>query len=209
MFERYTESARRALFFARYETSEFGAQAIGTEHLLLGIARNAAGLVGRILADAGLSYAALLPEVERRTAKRERTATSTELPFSPETKRTLRFAEEEANRQSVSYIGTEHLLLGLLREGSGITAAILSSAGLTLDDVRQRVRELSSASAASPTDAPGPPVVDKTELAFLFQRIHSMVAALEPKLMNDPGAQALLNSIQVELHTLQQRMAGE
>jgi len=209
MFERYTESARRALFFARYETSEFGSQAIDTEHVLLGIARDAPGIAGRILGEAGLSYASLSSEVERQIAKRERTATSVEIPFADGTKRTLRFAEEEANRQSVSYIGTEHLLLGLLREQSGIPAGILSAAGLQLDDARNRVRELSSASPPPP-DAPAPPASgDKTEVAFLLQRIQSMVAALEPRVMNDPEARALLDSVRIELYTLQRRITRE
>src|SRR5690242_6342920 len=139
MFERYTEAARRALFFARFETSEHGARAIETEHVLLGITRVSAGIGGRILAASNLTFASLAAEIDRRIAKGERIPASTEIPFSDETKHVLRYAMEEADGLRHSYIGTEHLLLGLLREQRGMAASILSAAGLTVAAARTQI----------------------------------------------------------------------
>lgn len=142
MFERYTESARRALFFARYEATQLGATVIETEHVLLGLTRESQGLVARILALSQLSLESLRREIEGRSAFRERIPTSVAIPFSAETHRVLRFAAAEADRLRHSDIETEHLLLGLLREESSVAASILTRHGLRLDDVRNTVVKL-------------------------------------------------------------------
>lgn len=136
MFERYTESARRALFFARYEVSQLGATSIETEHLLLGVSRAAGGVVARVLSDAGLSTDTLRREIAARAALGEQTSTSVEIPFSRATQRVLHFAAEEADRLAHAYIGVEHLLLGVLREDDAVAAPILHSHGVKLDRVR-------------------------------------------------------------------------
>ena len=112
MFERYTERARRVLFFARYEASQLGSISIETEHLLLGLIREGKGLTSRIFARSHLSLESIRKEIEGRTVFREKVSTSVEIPFSAETKRVLQFAAEEADRLLHNYIGTEHLLLG-------------------------------------------------------------------------------------------------
>ena len=112
MFERYTERARRVLFFARYEASQLGSISIETEHLLLGLIREGKGLTSRIFARSHLSLENIRKEIEGRTVFREKVSTSVEIPFSAETKRVLQFAAEEADRLLHNYIGTEHLLLG-------------------------------------------------------------------------------------------------
>ena len=140
MFERYTESARRALFFARYEVSQLGATSIETEHLLLGVSRAASGVVARVLIDAGLSTETLRREIAGRAAPGEPTSTSVEIPFSRATKRVLHFAAEEADRLAHAYIGVEHLLLGVLREDDPVAAPILHSHGVKLDRVRVAIR---------------------------------------------------------------------
>ena len=112
MFERYTERARRVLFFARYEASQLGSVSIETEHLLLGLIREGKGLTSRIFARSHLSLENIRKEIEGRTVFREKVSTSVEIPFSVETKRVLEFAAEEADRLLHNYIGTEHLLLG-------------------------------------------------------------------------------------------------
>src|SRR5574339_283205 len=116
MFERYTERARRVLFFARYEASQLGSISIETEHLLLGLIREGKGLTSRIFARSHLSLESIRKEIEGRTVFREKVSTSVEIPFSAETKRVLQFAAEEADRLLHNYIGTEHLLLGIVRE---------------------------------------------------------------------------------------------
>ena len=139
MFERYTERARRVLFFARYEASQLGSVSIETEHLLLGLIREGKGLTSRIFARSHLSLESIRKEIEGRTVFREKVSTSVEIPFSAETKRVLQFAAEEADRLLHNYIGTEHLLLGILREERSVAAAILMEKGMKLNGVREDI----------------------------------------------------------------------
>jgi hypothetical protein len=139
MFERYTERARRVLFFARYEASQLGSLSIETEHLLLGLIRDSKGLVGRIFARAHLSPENVRRDVEGRTVFHEKVSTSVEIPFSAEMKRALGCAAEEADRLLHHYIGTEHLLLGLLREERSMAATILVEQGMTLHTLREDI----------------------------------------------------------------------
>ena len=139
MFERYTERARRVLFFARYEASQLGSISIETEHLLLGLIREGKGLTSRIFARSHLSLESIRKEIEGRTVFREKVSTSVESPFSAETKRVLQFAAEEADRLLHNYIGTEHLLLGILREERSVAATILMEKGMRLNTVREDI----------------------------------------------------------------------
>src|SRR5687767_15248196 len=145
MFERYTEKARRVIFFARYEASQFGAPAIEPEHLLLGLMREDKTLTSRFLARAQASLEAIRKEVEGRAPLREKISTSVELPLAPETKRVLAFAHEESDRLQHRHIGTEHLLLGLLREERSMAAEILYERGLRLNAVREEVARATGA----------------------------------------------------------------
>jgi ATP-dependent Clp protease ATP-binding subunit ClpC len=142
MFERYTERARRVLFFARYEATQLGSTSIETEHLLLGLIREGKGLTSRIFARSHLSLENIRKEIEGRTVFREKVSTSVEIPFSAETKRVLQFAAEEADRLLHTYIGTEHLLLGILREERSVAAAILYDKGMRLASVREDIVQL-------------------------------------------------------------------
>ena len=144
MFERYTERARRVLFFARYEASQLGSISIETEHLLLGLIREGKGLTSRIFARSHLSLENIRKEIEGRTVFREKVSTSVEIPFSTETKRVLQHAAEEADRLLHNYIGTEHLLLGILREDRSVAASILSEKGMRLSGVREDIVQLLS-----------------------------------------------------------------
>jgi ATP-dependent Clp protease ATP-binding subunit ClpC len=142
MFERYTERARRVLFFARYEATQMGSTSIETEHLLLGLIREGKGLTSRIFARSHLSLDSIRKEIEGRTVFREKVATSVEIPFSADTKRVLQFAADEADRLLHTYIGTEHLLLGLLREERSVAASILYEKGMRLASVREDIVQL-------------------------------------------------------------------
>ena len=106
MFERYTEKARRVIFFARYEASQFGAPAIEPEHLLLGLMREDKTLTGRFFPRAQVSIESIRKEIEGRTLLREKISTSVELPLAPETKRVLAYAHEESDRLQHRHIGT-------------------------------------------------------------------------------------------------------
>ncbi len=142
MFERYTERARRVLFFARYEASQLGSISIETEHLLLGLIREGKGLTSRLFARSHLSLETIRKEIEGRSVFREKVSTSVEIPFSAETKRVLQFAAEEADRLLHNYIGTEHLLLGILREERSVAATILMEKGMRLHAVREDIVQL-------------------------------------------------------------------
>ena len=142
MFERYTERARRVLFFARYEASQLGSISIETEHLLLGLIREGKGLTSRIFARSHLSLEGIRKEIEGRTVFREKVSTSVEIPFSTETKRVLQFAAEEADRLLHNYVGTEHLLLGILREERSVAASILVEKGMRPNTVREDIVQL-------------------------------------------------------------------
>ncbi len=142
MFERYTERARRVLFFARYEASQLGSISIETEHLLLGLIREGKGLTSRIFARSHLSLESIRKEIEGRTVFREKVSTSVEIPFSTETKRVLQHAAEEADRLLHNHIGTEHLLLGILREERSAAASLLSEKGMRLNTAREDIVQL-------------------------------------------------------------------
>jgi len=142
MFERYAEAARRTLFVARFEASQLGSISIETEHLLLGLIRERKGLTSRIFARSHLSVEDIRKEIEGRTVLREKVSTSVEIPFSAETKRVLQFAAEEADRLLHNCSGTEHLLLGILREQGFVAASILTSHGVTLERAREAVGQL-------------------------------------------------------------------
>ena len=142
MFERYTERARRVLFFARYEASQGGSISIETEHLLLGLIREGKGLTSRIFARSHLYLENIRKEIESRSVFREKISTSVEIPFSAETKRVLRHAVEEADRLRHNHMGTEHLLLGILCEERSVAASILLEKGMRLNAVREDVVQL-------------------------------------------------------------------
>ena len=156
MFERYTEKARRVIFFARYEASQFGAPAIEPEHLLLGLMREDKTLTAKFLARAQASLESIRKEIEGRAPLREKISTSVELPLAPETKRVLAYAHEESDRLQHRHIGTEHLLLGLLREERSMAAEILFERGLRLPTVREEVARATGSDprAAQKKDTP-------------------------------------------------------
>ncbi len=139
MFERYTEKARRVIFFARYEASQFGSPYIETEHLLLGLLREDKALTNRFLRQHS-SVDSIRKQIEGHTTIREKVSTSVDLPLSNECKRVLAYAAEEAERLSHKHIGTEHLLLGLLREEKCFAAEILHERGLKLQTIRDEMQ---------------------------------------------------------------------
>jgi hypothetical protein len=137
MFERYTEKARRVIFFARYEPSQYGSSYIDTEHLLLGLLREAPEIVkflgpNSVMAD-------IRDEIDRQVARGDRISTSVEMPLSAESKKILNLAGEEAQRLAHRWIGTEHLLLGMLRVDSSLAARLLRDRGVKAEIVREEL----------------------------------------------------------------------
>jgi hypothetical protein len=136
MFERYTEKARRTIFFGRYEASQFGSPYIETEHLLLGILREDKPLAQRFL-HSHATVESIREKIEGRGSRGEKVSTSVDLPLSDESKRVLVFGAEESARLKHDHIGTGHLLLGLLREEKCFAAQLLGEHGVTLEAVRE------------------------------------------------------------------------
>ncbi len=141
MFERYTEKARRVIFFARYEASQYGSPSIETEHLLLGLIREDKSLTNRFLRF-NSSIDSIKKDIEERTVIREKVSTSIDLPLSTECKRILTFSADEAERLHHRHIGTEHLLLGILREKKCLASEILFERGLELNAIRDELRQV-------------------------------------------------------------------
>lgn len=140
MFERYTEKARRVIFFGRYEASQFGASYIETEHILLGLLREDKALANRFLGSyAGIE--SIRKQIETHTPAREKVSTSIDMPLSDQSKRVLSYGAEEAERLGHKHISTDHLLLGLLREESGYAAQLLRERALTADGVRKELAQ--------------------------------------------------------------------
>jgi ATP-dependent Clp protease ATP-binding subunit ClpC len=148
VFERYTEKARRVIFFARYEASQYGSPYIETEHLLLGLMREDKALANRFLRQQG-SIESIRKEIEARITIRERISTSVEVPLSAECKRILNMAAEEAERLGHKHVGTEHLLLGILREEKCFGAEILMERGLRLSTLREELARTSGEKTAA------------------------------------------------------------
>ena len=140
MFERYTEPARRVVFFARYEASALGNAWIDGGHLLLGLLREGEGVSGRILARHGLRHHEVEDELRARRAGSERVSTSVDVPLAPDAMRALQHARAEADQARSPHIACEHLLLGVLDEGEGPGATILTARGLSADGVRDELR---------------------------------------------------------------------
>lgn len=151
MFERYTEKARRTIFFARYEASQFGSPYIETEHLLLGLLRENKALSQRFLRARALDD--IRKQIESHTEIREKVSTSVDLPLSNENRRVLAYAAEEADRLGHRHIGTEHLLLGLLREEKCFAAELLHEQGLELAKVRGELKRLMPEQPKAAADA--------------------------------------------------------
>jgi ATP-dependent Clp protease ATP-binding subunit ClpC len=141
-FERFSEGARRVLTRAQGEAQRLGHSYIDTEHILLGIAGEESGITAKVLNNLGISMTKIQAAVEFVIGKGEGRATSGEVDLAPRAKRAIEFAVDEARRLNSSYIGVEHLLLGLLRESEGVACSVLESFGITLERARDEVNRV-------------------------------------------------------------------
>lgn len=140
MFERYTEKARRVVFFARYEALQYGSQVISPEHILLGLMREDKSLSAKFFPFRhNLTVDTIRREIEERIVLRERIPQSAELHLAPETKKILALTKEESERLGSRQIGVEHILLGILREDNSIASEILYQHGVRLHTVREKI----------------------------------------------------------------------
>jgi ATP-dependent Clp protease ATP-binding subunit ClpC len=206
MFERFTEGARRALFFARFEVSELGGPAIEAEHLLLGILRADEGPAPRLFATASLSYSDARAAIQTHQGTRERFSTSFEIPFTDEAKHVLERAGEEADRLDHPDIGNEHVLLGILHQESSFAAGLLRSHGLNVESVRASIRNLPSgsppASATLLSIRASDPIASLERIRFLAEQL----SGSETRREDTP---LLLEEIHRRLDELKRRLASE
>ena len=139
MFERFTDRARKVMALANQEAQRFNHEYVGTEHVLLGLVKEGQGVAANVLHNLGIDLKKIRLEVEKIVKSGPDMVTMGKLPQTPRAKKVLEFAIEEARNLGHNYVGTEHLLLGLLRENEGVAAQVLMNLGLKLDDVRSEV----------------------------------------------------------------------
>jgi ATP-dependent Clp protease ATP-binding subunit ClpA len=154
MFERFTDRARRVIVLAQEEARLLNHNSIGTEHLLLGLAHEGQGVAAKALESLGISLDGARAQVEEVIGRGQSGPTG-HIPFTPRAKKVLELSLREAKQLGHNYIGTEHLLLGLVREGEGVAAQVLIRLGGDLSRVRQQVIELLGSSASGPEAAAG------------------------------------------------------
>ena len=142
-FEKFSERARRVLSLAQEEAQRFNHNYIGTEHILLGLVRETEGVAARVLSSLSVDLSKVRSAVEFIIGRGEKPAQG-EIGLTPRAKKVVELAVDEARRMNHTYIGTEHLLIGLLREGEGVAAGVLESLGVTLDKVRTETHRILS-----------------------------------------------------------------
>ncbi len=149
MFERFTDRARKVMALANQEAQRFNHEYIGTEHILLGLVKEGSGVGANVLKNLDVDLRKVRLEVEKLVKSGPETVTMGKLPQTPRAKKVIEYAIEEARNLNHNYVGTEHLLLGLLREQDGVAAQVLMNLNLRLEDVREEVLNLLGASEES------------------------------------------------------------
>jgi ATP-dependent Clp protease ATP-binding subunit ClpA len=161
MFERFTERARRVVVLAQEEARMLNHDYIGTEHLLLGLVHEGEGIAAQALVSMGLSLEGIRGRVEDIIG-RGGDVPSGHIPFTPRAKKVLELSLREAHQLGHNYIGTEHLLLGVIREGEGVAAQVLRQMGADMDQVRRNVTHLLASYAGEVEPSVPPPGPDPT-----------------------------------------------
>jgi ATP-dependent Clp protease ATP-binding subunit ClpC len=154
MFKRYTEKVRKVIMMAQEEAVNLNHNYIGTEHILVGLVKENEGIAGKVLRDVGVEPDKIIEEIEKIVGKGEYQEVS-EITFTPRAKKVLELASQEATQLGQNYIGTEHLLLGLIKEGSGVATRILSEMGIDLDSIYSQIMRILMESGQSETTTTG------------------------------------------------------
>ena len=179
MFERFTDRARKVMALANQEAQRFNHEYIGTEHILLGLVKEGSGVGANVLKNLDVDLRKVRLEVEKLVKSGPDMVTMGKLPQTPRAKKVIEYAMEEARNLNHNYVGTEHLLLGLLREHDGVAAQVLTNLGLRLEEVREEVLNLlgagvegeeQSAQPGAPSDKPGAKPKSKTPALDSFGR---------------------------------------
>src|SRR5512133_1926678 len=157
MFERFTDRARKVMALANQEAQRFNHEYIGTEHILLGLVKEGSGVGANVLKNLDVDLRKVRLEVEKLVKSGPDMVTMGRLPQTPRAKKVIEYAIEEARNLNHNYVGTEHLLLGLLREQDGVAAQVLMNLGLKLEEVREEVLNLLGAGVESEESSAAPP----------------------------------------------------
>src|SRR5881409_3298015 len=190
-FDRFNDRAKRVLALAQDEAIRFNHNYIGTEHLLLGLVREGEGVAARVLDSLGVELSKVRTAVEFIIGRGDSTTSPSEITLSPRTKKVIELAIDEARKLGHSHVGTEHLLLGLVREGEGIASGVLESLGVSLEKVRHQVIatldqlgvNLTSMSKAGQLD----PVIGREKEIERVIQILSRRTKNNPALIGEPG----------------------
>ena len=142
MYERYTDRARKVMQLANQEAQRFNHEYIGTEHVLLGLVKEGSGVAANVLKNLDVDLRKIRLEVEKLVQSGPEMVTMGKLPQTPRAKKVIEYSMEEARNLNHNYVGTEHILLGLLREQEGVAAQVLMNLGLKLEEVREEVLNL-------------------------------------------------------------------
>jgi ATP-dependent Clp protease ATP-binding subunit ClpC len=161
MFERFTERARKVIILAREEAIRLGHNFVGTEHLLLGLIREGDGLAVAILKKLNVNISAVKAEIEKIVSAGSEFSPAGEIPFTPQAKKVLEYAISEARSLGHNYIGTEHLLLGLIREGEGTASLVLRDFGVSVAAAKAQAQELLGEQASKSSTSTRTPALDE------------------------------------------------
>ena len=157
MFDRFTDRAKKVMNLARQEAQRFNHEYLGTEHVLLGLVQEGSGVAANVLKNMGIDLNKIRAEVEKIVKTGPSMVTMGQLPFTPRAKKVLELSMEEASNLGHNYIGTEHLLLGLIKENEGIAAQVLMNLGIKLEDVREEVLDFLGADREEEEEEEGAP----------------------------------------------------
>ena len=184
MYERFTDRARKVMQLANQEAQRFNHEYIGTEHILLGLVKEGSGVAANVLKNLDVDLRKIRLEVEKIVQSGPDMVTMGKLPQTPRAKKVIEYSMEEARNLNHNYVGTEHILLGLLREQEGVAAQVLMNLGLKLEDVREEVLNLLGHNFQKPhvpaTSAPGAAAVPPPPLTpEQLRTIHEWVERLD------------------------------
>ena len=198
MFERFTDRARRVVVLAQEEARMLNHNYIGTEHILLGLIHEGEGVAAKALESLGISLDAVRQQVEEIIGQGEQVP-SGHLPFTPRAKKVLELTRREAEQLGHNYIGTEHILLGLIREGDGVAAQVLVKLGADLNRVRQQVIQmLHGYQGQQPQPGRRPPRdgVSEAEVQARLDAVEGRLAAVEQRVGTGPDISDLDDQIE-------------
>jgi Clp amino terminal domain, pathogenicity island component/UvrB/uvrC motif len=195
MFERFTERARRVVVLAQEEARMLNHDYIGTEHILLGLVHEGEGVAAKALESLGISLEAVRQQVEEIIGQGQQ-APSGHIPFTPRAKKVLELSLRESMQLGHNYIGTEHILLGLLREGEGVAAQVLVRLGADLNRVRQQVLELLHGQQPEPALTEGEERLMPSGHQGRLDAIETRLAAIEQRVGAGPDTSDLDGQIE-------------